>query len=82
MNTTSPQSRVREKIVCRNLALPVSVFDRIKDVQRSREATHGDRLSITQVVSHIIREHQINSERERSNRSEIQTNVPAILISR
>ena len=71
-----------EKAVFRNLALPVSVFDYIKDVQRSQEVGHGDRLSISQVVSQIIREHQTHSNPERSNRSEVQNNVPALFISR
>lgn len=71
-----------EKAVFRNLALPVSVFDYIKDVQRSREARHGDRLSISQVVSQIIREHQTHSTPERSSRSEVQNNVPALFFSR
>lgn len=77
--TTGPHP---EKAVFRNLALPVSVFDRIKDVQRAVEATQGDRLSITQVVSRIVREHQSNAASERYSRSEVQTNVPALLISR
>jgi hypothetical protein len=71
-----------EKAVFRNLALPVSVFDYIKDVQRRLEARHGNRLSITQVVSQIIREHKAHSTTERPRRSEVQTNVPALPISR
>ncbi len=71
-----------EKAVFRNLALPVSVFDYIKDTQRSREVTHGDRLSISQVVSQIIREHQTHPTPERHSRSEVQNNVPVISISR
>ena len=77
--TTSPHP---EKAVFRNLALPISVFDYIKDTQRSQEARHGDRLSISQVVSQIIREHQTHSTPERSSRSEVQNNVPALFISR
>ena len=74
--TTSPQSHAPERVVFRNLALPVSVFDRIKDVQRAIEAAQGPRLSITQVVSRIVREHPITAA------SEVQTNVPALFISR
>lgn len=44
--------------VYRQLAIPVPVFDRIKDVQRAQEAQQGHRLTIAQVVSHIVLEHQ------------------------
>lgn len=44
--------------VYRQLAIPVPVFDRIKDVQRAHEAQQGHRLTITQVVSRIVLEHQ------------------------
>jgi hypothetical protein len=72
----SPQGRYPEPVVFRNLALPVSVFDRIKDVQRAIDAEKGTRLSIVQVVSHIIREQQVNAE------SEVRNHVPAILAPR
>lgn len=44
--------------VYRQLAIPVPVFDRIKDVQRAHEAQQGHRLTIAQVVSRIVLEHQ------------------------
>ncbi|WP_022982007.1 hypothetical protein [Ideonella sp. B508-1] len=44
--------------VYRQLAIPVPVFDRIKDVQRAHEAQQGQRLTIAEVVSRIVLEHQ------------------------
>ena len=41
--------------VYRQLALPVPVFDYIKDYQRSQFGRTGEHLTITQVVSAIVR---------------------------
>ena len=57
---TSPQpSRVY-----RHLALPVPVFDYLKNYQRSHKARHGEHLTIAQVVTAIVRDHQQNEESE------------------
>lgn len=47
---------MNESAVFRHLAIPVSVFDRIKQFQRSREAATGDRLTLNQTISAIVRE--------------------------
>lgn len=61
----STRTNEPEKAVYRQLALPVSVFDWIKTVQRDHTARHGEHLSINQTVSRIVREHQQhNVERE------------------
>jgi len=52
------------KLVYRQLALPVSTFDRIKDYQRTHEARTGQRLTIVQTIAAIVREQQLNEERE------------------
>jgi hypothetical protein len=54
----------REPVVFRQLAIPVSTFDRIKDYQRQCEASTGLRLTITQTISAIVREQQATEERE------------------
>lgn len=71
---------MRETAVYRQLALPVSVFDHIKGVQRDHLARHGVALTINETVSRIVREHQQHDE-EREVRSHDQQNrqVPAIL---
>ncbi|WP_158443094.1 hypothetical protein [Rubrivivax gelatinosus] len=61
MRTAHPR-RGREPAVFRNLALPVSVFDHIKDEQRRAEAETGERPSINQTVARIVREHRQYSE--------------------
>ena len=45
----------REAVVYRQLAIPVSVFDRIKAVQRRHEARQGERLTIMGSVALIER---------------------------
>lgn len=50
--------------VYRQLALPVPVFDYIKDHQRAHMARTGEHLSINQTVSAIVLGHQQNEERE------------------
>jgi cell fate (sporulation/competence/biofilm development) regulator YmcA (YheA/YmcA/DUF963 family) len=72
-----------EKAVFRNLALPVSVFDHIKDVQRAQEALQGHRMTICQTVSHIVREHQRQAVTTTSAQREGRTtNEPAIFLKR
>jgi hypothetical protein len=62
---------VKEIAVYRQLALPVSVFDRIKDVQRACLSHRGEQLTLAETVSRIVREHQQNEVREgRSNDQE------------
>lgn len=68
---TSPQpSRVY-----RHLALPVPVFDYLKNYQRSHKARHGEHLTIAQVVTAIVHDHQRNEEREVHERNK----QPALL---
>ena len=56
MNQQSP--------VYRQLALPVPVFDYIKDYQRGHMGRTGEHLSITKTVSAIVLGHQQYAERE------------------
>ncbi|NML15592.1 hypothetical protein [Azohydromonas caseinilytica] len=56
--------------VYRQLAIPVPVFDRIKDVQRRHEAQHGQRLTLAAVVSRIVLEHQRHEEQELQRRAD------------
>lgn len=72
---------MKETAVYRQLALPVSVFDHIKDTQRAQEALTGARLTINETVSLIIREHKQNVERgERTNeQANQQARAPALL---
>lgn len=67
-----------QPVVYRQLAIPLSTFDRIKDYQRSHEARNGERLTIAQTVAAIVREHQQNEEREAHERTSKQ---PAIFRS-
>jgi len=62
--TTTSASNTPERVVYRNLALPVPVFDYIKDYQRGHMGRTGEHLSITQVVSAIVRGHQQYEECE------------------
>ena len=62
----------REAVVYRQLAIPVSVFDRIKAVQRRHEARQGERLTIMGSVALIVREHLRNEEREEHEREQQQ----------
>jgi hypothetical protein len=55
--------------VYRQLAFPVSVFDRIKEVQRQHAAVSGQRMTITEVVSHIVQAHQRHESQERPPRA-------------
>ena len=48
----------REARVYRNLALPVEVFDHIKDTQRAMQQHTRKPLSITDTVSHIVLAHK------------------------
>jgi hypothetical protein len=85
MTTTPTTSQQSEKAVFRNLALPVSVFDHIKDVQRSQEALQGHRMTICQTVSHIVREHQrhaATSTTTSAKREGRTTNEPALFLKR
>ena len=51
--------------VYRQLALPVPVFDYIKDYQRGHFGRTGEHLTIAQVVSAIVKGYQqLNEERE------------------
>jgi hypothetical protein len=65
-------------VVYRNLALPVSVFDHIKDTQRALEAAKGAKPSISQTVSHIVHEHRMNVEREGRNHEQDHNRVQAL----
>ncbi|MCK0512348.1 hypothetical protein [Aromatoleum buckelii] len=47
-----------EKAVFRQFALPVSVFDHLKQFQRAYEARHGVRLTNNEVLSIIVKQHQ------------------------
>lgn len=50
-------------------AWALSVFDRIKEVQRHHAAVSGQRMTITEVVSHIVQAHQRHESQERSPRA-------------
>lgn len=69
----------RESVVYRQLAIPVSTFDRIKDYQRQHEATKGHRLSLVQTIAAIVRDQQLNEEGDSHDRTSKQQ--PAILRS-
>lgn len=47
-----------EKLVFRQLALPVHAFDYLKDRQRDYESRHGVKLSNSQVLTIILTEHK------------------------
>jgi hypothetical protein len=66
----------RETLVYRQLAIPVTTFDRIKDFQRAYMVRHGQPLTLVQTLSAIVREHQAFEEGQRHDRSNKQ---PAIL---
>lgn len=66
---------MHEPAVFRHLAIPLSVFDRIKAVQRSLEAATGQHTTLVQTIAAIVREHQQNEEREARN----QERIPAVL---
>jgi len=62
--------------VYRQLALPVPVFDHIKDYQRAHMARTGEHLSINQTVAAIVLGHQQN---EASAERYKQSKQPALL---
>lgn len=47
-----------EKTVFRNIAIPVSAFDHLKDFQRRYERQHGARLNNNQALTIILKQHQ------------------------
>lgn len=47
-----------EKLVFRQLALPVHAFDYLKTRQRDYESRHGVKLSNSQVLTIILTEHK------------------------
>ena len=55
--------------VYRQLALPVPVFDYIKQYQRSHEARTGKHLTINQTVSAIVLGYKQNEECEAHEQS-------------
>ena len=62
-------------MVYRQLAIPVPVFDYIKDYQRARQAAQQQQLTIAQTISAIVQEHQQNVEREAHDQT---TRQPAL----
>lgn len=56
-------------VVFRRLAFPVPVFDRLKLLQRRWEATTGERLTLNQTITALVREHQLSEEREAHDRN-------------
>lgn len=65
-------------VVYRQLAIPVTTFDRIKDYQRAHMVRSGKPMTLVQALAAIVREHQLNEEREAHDHSRKQ---PAILRS-
>lgn len=57
-NPTAPTQGQREKAVFRNLAIPVSAFDHIKDTQRAIQASTGLAIGLNDTVAHIVRQHK------------------------
>lgn len=47
----------REPVVFRQLAIPVSTFDRLKAYQRAATAKTGQHMTTIQVISNMAREH-------------------------
>lgn len=47
-----------EKTVFRQFALPVSVFDHLKQFQRDYQAKHGVRLTNNEVLGIIVKQHE------------------------
>jgi hypothetical protein len=85
MTPTPGTGHQSEKAVFRNLALPVSVVDHIKDVQRAQEALQGYRMTICQTVSQIVREHQrhaATSTTTSAKREGRTINEPALFLKR
>lgn len=71
-----PRSGAREKAVFRNLAIPVSAFDHIKDTQRAIQASTGQYASLNDTVAHIVRQHKQHTQ---NAAQEDRNHVPAIL---
>lgn len=65
-------------VVYRQLAIPVTTFDRIKDYRRAYMVRNGQPMTLVQAIAAIVREHQLNEEREAHDNSRKQ---PAILRS-
>lgn len=49
---------LREAVVFRQVAFPVSAFDHLKECQRAYEQQHGTRLNNNQVLALILAEHK------------------------
>lgn len=65
-------------VVYRQLAIPVTTFDRIKDYQRAYMVRNGQPMTLVQALAAIVQEHHLNEEREERDHSRKQ---PAILRS-
>lgn len=72
-NTATHSQGQREKAVFRNLAIPVSAFDHIKDTQRAIQASTGLAIGLNDTVAHIVRQHKQLEATARANRR----NAPA-----
>jgi hypothetical protein len=70
-STEEPETMTqhREPVVYRQLAIPVTTFDRIKDFQRTYMARHGEQLTLVQTLTAIVREHQATEEGVRHDRT-------------
>ena len=63
--------------VFRQVALPVPVFDYIKDFQRAHLARLGQHLTINQTITAIVMGHQqLNEECEAHERASKQSAIP------
>lgn len=72
-DTPAPPQGQREKAVFRNLAIPVSAFDHIKDTQRAIQASTGLAIGLNDTVAHIVRQHKQQQTAAHADRR----NVPA-----
>lgn len=72
-DTTAPAQGQREKAIFRNLAIPVSAFDHIKDTQRAIQASTGLAIGLNATVAHIVRQHKQQQAADRTDRR----NAPA-----
>lgn len=48
----------QEQVVYRQVALPVSAFDHLKQYQRDTEGRSGKRLTNSEALTAILKEHQ------------------------
>lgn len=48
----------QDQVVYRQIALPVSAFDHLKDYQRDTERRTGSRLTNSEALAAILKEHQ------------------------